>query len=170
MSSGPSRPADAHDVIRVRGARENNLRSISLDLPKRRLSVFTGVSGSGKSSLVFGTIAAESQRMINETYSSFLQGFMPSLARPDVDELQGLTTAIIVDQERMGANVRSTVGTVTDAGAYLRSLFSQLATPHVGGPGAYSFNVPSVTAAGAMTVQKGAKTIAEKTTDRKSVV
>ena len=164
MSSGPSRPADAHDVIRVRGARENNLRSISLDLPKRRLSVFTGVSGSGKSSLVFGTIAAESQRMINETYSSFLQGFMPSLARPDVDELQGLTTAIIVDQERMGANVRSTVGTVTDAGAYLRSLFSQLATPHVGGPGAYSFNVPSVTAAGAMTVQKGAKTIAEKTT------
>jgi excinuclease UvrABC ATPase subunit len=164
MSPGPSRPADAHDVIRVRGARENNLRSISLDLPKRRLSVFTGVSGSGKSSLVFGTIAAESQRMINETYSSFLQGFMPSLARPDVDELQGLTTAIIVDQERMGANVRSTVGTVTDAGAHLRSLFSQLAEPHVGGPGAYSFNVPSVSAAGAMTVQKGAKTIAEKTT------
>ncbi|GAA1484369.1 ATP-binding cassette domain-containing protein [Brachybacterium fresconis] len=158
------RPADAHDVIRVRGARENNLRDISLDLPKRRLSVFTGVSGSGKSSLVFGTIAAESQRMINETYSSFVQGFMPSLARPDVDELQGLTPAIIVDQERMGANMRSTVGTVTDAGSYLRTLFSKLAEPHVGGPGAYSFNVPSVTASGAMTVQKGAKTIAEKTT------
>ena len=157
-----SAPADAHDVIRVRGARENNLRGISLDIPKRRLTVFTGVSGSGKSSLVFGTIAAESQRMINETYSSFVQGFMASLARPDVDDLQGLTTAIIVDQERMGANVRSTVGTVTDANAYLRTLFSTLAEPHVGGPGAYSFNVPSVTAAGAMTVQKGAKTIAEK--------
>lgn len=148
----------------MRGARENNLRDVSLDLPKRRLTVFTGVSGSGKSSLVFSTIAAESQRMINETYSSFLQGFMPSLARPDVDELQGLTTAIIVDQERMGANVRSTVGTATDANAYLRTLFSKLAEPHVGGPGAYSFNVPSVTAAGAMTVQRGAKTIAEKTT------
>jgi excinuclease UvrABC ATPase subunit len=160
----PRHPADAHDVIRVRGARENNLRDLSLDLPKRRLTVFTGVSGSGKSSLVFGTIAAESQRMINETYSSFVQGFMPQLARPDVDELQGLTTAIIVDQERMGANVRSTVGTVTDAGAHLRTLFSKLAEPHVGGPGAYSFNVPSVTAAGAMTVQKGAKTIAERTT------
>ncbi|MBB5832168.1 ATP-binding cassette domain-containing protein [Brachybacterium aquaticum] len=157
-------PADAHDVIRVRGARENNLRDLSLDLPKRRLTVFTGVSGSGKSSLVFGTIAAESQRMINETYSSFVQGFMPQLARPDVDELEGLTTAIIVDQERMGANVRSTVGTVTDANAYLRTLFSKLASPHVGGPGAYSFNVPSVTASGAMTVQKGAKTIAEKAT------
>ena len=162
--SSPAHPADSHDVIRVRGARENNLRDISLDLPKRRLTVFTGVSGSGKSSLVFSTIAAESQRMINETYSSFLQGFMPSLARPDVDELQGLTTAIIVDQERMGANVRSTVGTVTDASAHLRTLFSKLAEPHVGGPGAYSFNVPSVTAAGAMTVQRGAKTIAEKAT------
>jgi excinuclease ABC A subunit len=157
-------PADAHDVIRVRGARENNLRDLSLDLPKRRLTVFTGVSGSGKSSLVFGTIAAESQRMINETYSSFVQGFMPQLARPEVDELSGLTTAIIVDQERMGANVRSSVGTVTDANAYLRTLFSKLAEPHVGGPGAYSFNVPSVTASGAMTVQKGAKTIAEKAT------
>jgi excinuclease ABC A subunit len=157
-------PADAHDVIRVRGAPENNLRDLSLDLPKRRLTVFTGVSGSGKSSLVFGTIAAESQRMINETYSSFVQGFMPQLARPEVDELSGLTTAIIVDQERMGANVRSTVGTVTDANAYLRTLFSKLAEPHVGGPGAYSFNVPSVTASGAMTVQKGAKTIAEKAT------
>ena len=162
--SSASHPADAHDLIRVRGARENNLRDISLDLPKRRLTVFTGVSGSGKSSLVFGTIAAESQRMINETYSSFVQGFMPQLARPDVDELSGLTTAIIVDQERMGANVRSTVGTVTAASAYLRTLYSKLAEPHVGGPGAYSFNVPSVTAAGAMTVQKGAKTIAEKTT------
>jgi len=157
-------PADAHDVIRVRGARENNLRDLSLDLPKRRLTVFTGVSGSGKSSLVFGTIAAESQRMINETYSSFVQGFMPQLARPEVDELSGLTTAIIVDQERMGANVRSAVGTVTDANAYLRTLYSKLAEPHVGGPGAFSFNVPSVTAAGAMTVQKGARTIAEKTT------
>src|SRR5699024_2729964 len=126
----PAHPADSHDVIRVRGAREKNLRDVSLDLPKRRLTVFTGVSGSGKSSLVFSTIAAESQRMINETYSSFLQGFMPSLARPDVDELQGLTTAIIVDQERMGANVRSTVGTATDANAYLRTLFSKLAEPH----------------------------------------
>ncbi|MGO2556620.1 ATP-binding cassette domain-containing protein [Brachybacterium sp.] len=157
-------PADAHDLIRVRGARETNLRGISLDIPKRRLTVFTGVSGSGKSSLVFGTVAAESQRMINETYSSFVQGFMPQLARPDVDSLEGLTTAIIVDQERMGANVRSTVGTVTDANAHLRTLFSKLAEPHVGGPGAYSFNVPSVSASGAMTVQKGAKTIAEKTT------
>ncbi|MGP5259445.1 ATP-binding cassette domain-containing protein [Brachybacterium paraconglomeratum] len=162
--SSTRHPADAHDVIRVRGARENNLRDLSLDLPKRRLTVFTGVSGSGKSSLVFGTIAAESQRMINETYSSFVQGFMPQLARPEVDDLQGLTTAIIVDQERMGANVRSTVGTVTDANAHLRTLYSKLAEPHVGGPGAFSFNVPSVTAAGAMTVQKGARTIAEKTT------
>ena len=162
--SSSRHPADAHDVIRVRGARENNLRDLSLDLPKRRLTVFTGVSGSGKSSLVFGTIAAESQRMINETYSSFVQGFMPQLARPEVDDLQGLTTAIIVDQERMGANVRSTVGTVTDANAHLRTLYSKLAEPHVGGPGAFSFNVPSVTAAGAMTVQKGARTIAEKTT------
>ncbi|MGP5414825.1 ATP-binding cassette domain-containing protein [Brachybacterium paraconglomeratum] len=162
--SSSRHPADAHDVIRVRGARENNLRDLSLDLPKRRLTVFTGVSGSGKSSLVFGTIAAESQRMINATYSSFVQGFMPQLARPEVDDLQGLTTAIIVDQERMGANVRSTVGTVTDANAYMRTLYSKLAEPHVGGPGAFSFNVPSVTAAGAMTVQKGARTIAEKTT------
>ena len=122
--------------------RENNLRGISLDIPKRRLTVFTGVSGSGKSSLVFGTIAAESQRMINETYSSFVQGFMPQLARPDADSLDGLTTAIIVDQERMGANVRSTVGTATDADAYLRTLFSKLAEPHVGGPGAYSSTSP----------------------------
>ena len=165
MSASPRsahHPADAHDLIRVRGARVNNLRDISLDIPKRRLTVFTGVSGSGKSSLVFGTIAAESQRMINETYSSFVQGFMPQLARPDVDSLEGLTTAIIVDQERMGANVRSTVGTVTDANAYLRTLFSKLAEPHVGGPGAYSFNVPSVSAAGAMTVQRGDRTIAER--------
>ncbi|MGP9537702.1 excinuclease ABC subunit UvrA [Brachybacterium sp. AOP43-C2-M15] len=160
----PRHPADAHDLIRVRGARENNLRDLSLDLPKRRLTVFTGVSGSGKSSLVFGTIAAESQRMIDETYPAFVQGFMPSLARPEVDDLQGLTTAIIVDQERMGANVRSTVGTVTDAGAHLRSLFALLAEPAVGGPGAFSFNVPSVTASGAMTVQKGESTVAERTT------
>ena len=163
-SSPTGHPADSHDLIRVRGARENNLQDICVDLPKRRLTVFTGVSGSGKSSLVFGTIAAESQRMINETYSSFVQGFMPTLARPDVDSLEGLTTAIIVDQERMGANARSTVGTVTDAGAHLRTLFSKLAEPHVGGPGAYSFNVPSVSGSGAITVQRGARTIAEKAT------
>ena len=148
--------ADSHDVIRVQGARENNLKDVSVELPKRRLTVFTGVSGSGKSSLVFGTIAAESQRMINETYSSFVQGFMPSLARPDVDVLEGLTTAIIVDQERMGANVRSTVGTVTDANAMLRILFSRLGQPHVGSPQAFSFNIPSVTGKGAVTV--GGKT------------
>src|SRR5881398_121858 len=124
-----SRPADSHDVIRVLGARENNLRDVDVDLPKRRLTVFTGVSGSGKSSLVFSTIAAESQRLINETYSAFLQGFMPSLARPDVDLLEGLTTAIIVDQERMGANSRSTVGTATDANAMLRIVFSRLGVP-----------------------------------------
>ncbi|WP_198684104.1 excinuclease ABC subunit UvrA [Brachybacterium sp. YJGR34] len=154
--SSPVPPADAHDLIRVRGARENNLQGVSLDLPKRRLTVFTGVSGSGKSSLVFGTIAAESQRMIDETYPAFVQGFMPSLSRPDVDDLQGLTTAIIVDQERMGANVRSTVGTVTDAGAYLRTLFAALAEPHVGGPGAFSFNVPSVSGSATITVDRGA--------------
>jgi excinuclease UvrABC ATPase subunit len=148
-------PADQHDRIRIRGARENNLRGIDLDLPKRRLTVFAGVSGSGKSSLVFGTIAAESQRLINETYSAFLQGFMPSIGRPDVDALDGLTTAIIVDQERMGANVRSTVGTATDANAMLRVLFSRLATPRLGSPNAYSFNVPSVRAVGTMTVEKG---------------
>src|SRR5689334_18663393 len=136
--------ADSHDLIRVRGGRVNNLKDVSLEIPKRRLTVFTGVSGSGKSSLVFGTIAAESQRMINETYSAFVQGFMPTLARPDVDVLDGLTTAIIVDQERMGANPRSTVGTATDADAMLRILFSRLATPHTGGPGAYSFNGASV--------------------------
>ncbi|WP_375407595.1 ATP-binding cassette domain-containing protein [uncultured Amnibacterium sp.] len=154
-------PADTHDVIRVTGARENNLKDVSLELPKRRLTVFTGVSGSGKSSLVFGTIAAESQRMINETYPAFVQGFMPTPNRPDVDVLAGLTTAIIVSQERMGANVRSTVGTATDANAMLRILFSRLGSPHVGGPTAYSFNVPSVSGAGAISVG-GAK--AEKRT------
>jgi excinuclease UvrABC ATPase subunit len=149
-------PADRHDWIRVRGARENNLKDISIDIPKRRLTAFTGVSGSGKSSLVFGTIAAESQRMINETYNAFVQGFMPTLSRPDVDLLDGLTTAIIVDQERLGANARSTVGTVTDANAMLRILFSRLGDPHIGPPNAYSFNVPSVTAKGAITVERGA--------------
>src|SRR5690554_5822933 len=145
-------PADRHDSIRVHGARENNLKDVSLSQPKRRLTVFTGVSGSGKSSLVFDTIAAESRRLINETYSTFLQAFMPSLARPDVDVLEGLTTAIIVDQERLGANPRSTVGTVTDANAFLRMLFSRLGEPHVGSPNAYSFNVPSVTSSGAISV------------------
>ncbi|HET9084703.1 MAG TPA: excinuclease ABC subunit UvrA [Candidatus Limnocylindrales bacterium] len=148
--------ADSHDLIRVRGARENNLKDISVELPKRRLTVFTGVSGSGKSSLVFDTIAAESQRMINETYSTFVQNFMPTLARPDVDVLEGLTTAIIVDQERMGANVRSTVGTATDANAVLRILFSRLGKPHVGSPQAFSFNIPSVKGAGAVVIQRGA--------------
>jgi excinuclease UvrABC ATPase subunit len=144
--------------IEVRGARENNLRDVSLDIPKRRLTVFTGVSGSGKSSLVFQTIAAESQRLINETYSSFVQGFMPSLARPDVDTLEGLTTAIILDQERMGANARSTVGTVTDVNAMLRVVFSRLGEPHIGGPQAYSFNIPTVSGAGAIRVERGAGT------------
>jgi excinuclease UvrABC ATPase subunit len=162
-TDGPH-PADQHDLIRVQGARENNLRDVSVALPKRRLTVFTGVSGSGKSSLVFATIAAESQRMINETYSAFVQGFMPSLARPDVDLLDGLTTAIIVDQERLGANPRSTVGTITDANAMLRILFSRRGEPHIGPPNAYSFNVPSVSASGAITVQKGGKTKAEKAT------
>ena len=149
--------ADSHDLIRVQGARENNLKNISVDLPKRRLTVFTGVSGSGKSSLVFATIAAESKRMINETYSAFLQGFMPSLARPEVDHLEGLTTAIIVDQERMGANPRSTVGTATDANAMLRILFSRLAEPHLGPPTAYSFNVPTRKASGVMSTDKGGR-------------
>jgi excinuclease UvrABC ATPase subunit len=157
-------PADGHDRIRVQGARENNLKNVTLELPKRRLTVFTGVSGSGKSSLVFGTIAAESQRLINETYSAFLQGFMPTLARPDVDLLDGLTTAILVDQERMGANARSTVGTVTDANAMLRILFSRLGKPHIGPPSAYAFNVPSVRAVGAVTIEKGAKTETKKET------
>jgi excinuclease UvrABC ATPase subunit len=153
--------ADRHDMIRVHGARVNNLKDVSIELPKRRLTVFTGVSGSGKSSLVFGTIAAESQRLINETYSAFVQGFMPTLARPDVDVLDGITTAISVDQERMGANPRSTVGTVTDTDAMLRILFSRLAQPHIGGPGAYSFNVASVSGSGGITVQRGEKTITE---------
>src|SRR5438309_6746749 len=136
--------ADSHDLIRVHNARENNLKDVSIELPKRRLTVFTGVSGSGKSSLVFGTIAAESQRLINETYSAFVQGFMPALARPDVDVLDGLTTAIIVDQERLGADPRSTVGTATDAYAMLRILFSRLGRPYVGSPQAFSFNVASI--------------------------
>lgn len=156
--------ADSHDLIRVQGARENNLKGVSLELPKRRLTVFTGVSGSGKSSLVFDTIAAESQRLINETYSAFVQGFMPRLPRPDVDFLDGLTTAIIVDQQRMGGDPRSTVGTATDANAMLRILFSRVAEPHIGPPSAYSFNVASVSASGAITVQRGAKTKAEKAT------
>ncbi|MCC9144467.1 MULTISPECIES: excinuclease ABC subunit UvrA [unclassified Arthrobacter] len=157
--------ADSHDVIRVQGARVNNLRDISIEIPKRRLTVFTGVSGSGKSSLVFGTVAAESQRLINETYSAFVQGFMPALARPEVDLLEGLTTAIIVDQERMGANPRSTVGTATDANAMLRILFSRLGQPQIGPPNAFSFNVPSVKASGAITIERGdGKTRAEKAT------
>src|SRR5687767_8375131 len=157
--------ADRHDLIRVHGARVNNLKDVSIELPKRRLTVFTGVSGSGKSSLVFGTIAAESQRLINETYSAFVQGFMPTLARPEVDVLDGLTTAIIVDQERMGANARSTVGTATDANAMLRILFSRLGQPHIGSPNAYSLNVPSVRALGAITIERGAgKTKTEKAT------
>ena len=147
-------PADRHDLIRVHGARVNNLRDVSIEIPKRRLTVFTGVSGSGKSSLVFGTIAAESQRLINETYSAFVQGFMPSQARPEVDVLDGLTTAIIVDQERMGANVRSTVGTATDANAMLRILFSRLGQPHIGSPQAFSFNVASAHGSGAITVER----------------
>jgi excinuclease UvrABC ATPase subunit len=155
-------PADSHDLIRVRGARENNLKDISVDLPKRRLTVFTGVSGSGKSSLVFATIAAESQRLINETYSTFVQGFMPTLARPDVDLLEGLTTAIIVDQERMGANIRSTVGTATDVNAMLRILFSRLGTPHIGTAKAFSFNVASVSGAGAITLEKAGRKVKER--------
>ena len=144
--------ADRHDLIRVHRARVNNLKNVSVELPKRRLTVFTGVSGSGKSSLVFGTIAAESQRLINETYSTFVQGFMPTLSRPEVDVLDGLTTAIIVDQERMGANSRSTVGTATDANAMLRILFSRLGQPHIGSPQAFSFNVASISGAGAVTM------------------
>jgi len=147
--------ADRHDLIRVQGARENNLKDVNVEIPKRRLTVFTGVSGSGKSSLVFGTIAAESQRMINETYSAFVQGFMPNLGRPEVDVLEGLTTAIIVDQERMGASSRSTVGTVTDVNAMLRVLWSRLGKPHIGSSNAFSFNVPSVSAVGQITVEKG---------------
>ncbi|MGC5627256.1 ATP-binding cassette domain-containing protein [Georgenia sp. Z1344] len=157
-------PADRHDLIRVRGARVNNLKDVSLEIPKRRLTVFTGVSGSGKSSLVFDTIAAESQRMINETYPAFVQGFMPSLDRPEVDALDGLTTAIVVGQERLAANIRSTLGTVSDVNAVLRILFSRFATPHIGSPQAYSFNVPSATGSGALTVDKGDRTTAQKAT------
>src|SRR5512138_964246 len=156
--------ADSHDLIRVQGARENNLKDVNVEIPKRRLTVFTGVSGSGKSSLVFSTIAAESQRMINETYSAFVQGFMPTQARPEVDVLDGLTTAIIVDQERVGSNQRSTVGTATDANAMLRILFSRLGEPRIGSPNAYSFNLPSVRASGAITVERGDRTKTEKAT------
>ncbi|MGY6652551.1 ATP-binding cassette domain-containing protein [Amycolatopsis sp. TRM77291] len=155
-------PADSHDLIRVLGASENNLKNVAVELPKRRLTVFTGVSGSGKSSLVFDTIAAESQRLINETYSTFVQGFMPTLARPEVDVLDGLTTAIIVDQQRMGSDPRSTVGTATDAHAMLRILFSRLGKPHVGSPQAFSFNVASISGAGAVTVEKGGRTTKER--------
>jgi excinuclease ABC A subunit len=162
MAMATPRASDSHDLIRVQGARANNLRNVSIEIPKRRLTVFTGVSGSGKSSLVFGTIAAESQRMINETYSSFVQGFMPSQARPDVDVLEGLTTAIIVDQERMGANSRSTVGTATDVNAMLRIVFSRLGQPHIGSPQAYSFNVASISGAGAVTIERGGKTVKER--------
>src|SRR5579875_2761307 len=161
----PSAPhvADSHDRIRVHGARENNLKDVSIEIPKRRLTVFTGVSGSGKSSLVFDTIAAESQRLINETYSAFVQGFMPALARPEVDVLEGLTTAIVVDQQRMGADPRSTVGTATDANAMLRILFSRLGRPHAGPPSAFSFNVPSVRAAGSITVERSTAKAVKKT-------
>ncbi|MET9415616.1 excinuclease ABC subunit UvrA [Streptomyces klenkii] len=158
--------ADSHDLIRVHGARENNLKDVSIEIPKRRLTVFTGVSGSGKSSLVFDTIAAESQRLINETYSAFVQGFMPALARPEVDVLDGLTTAIIVDQQRMGADPRSTVGTATDANAMLRILFSRLGKPHIGPPSAYSFNTASVRASGAITVERGARKAVKATYSR----
>ncbi|HEX3911605.1 MAG TPA: excinuclease ABC subunit UvrA [Solirubrobacteraceae bacterium] len=156
------RPADTHELIRVQGARVNNLKDVSVEIPKRRLTVFTGVSGSGKSSLVFGTIAAESQRLINETYSAFVQGFMPTSARPEVDVLDGLTTAIIVDQERMGADPRSTVGTATDAGAMLRILFSRLGKPRIGSPQAFSFNVGSISGAGAVTIERAGRKLKEK--------
>ena len=154
--------ADSHDLIRVQGARENNLKDVNVEIPKRRLTVFTGVSGSGKSSLVFGTIAAESQRLINETYSAFVQGFMPTLARPEVDVLEGLTTAIIVDQQRMGTDPRSTVGTATDANAMLRILFSRLGQPHIGSPQAFSFNVASISGAGAVTLERAGQTVKER--------
>src|SRR2546425_9983997 len=153
---------DSHDLIRVHGARENNLKDVSIEIPKRRLTVFTGVSGSGKSSLVFSTIAAESQRLINETYSAFVQGFITTLARPEVDVLEGLTTAIIVDQQRMGADARSTAGTATDTNAKLRILFSRLGQPHIGSPNAFSFNVPSARGSGAITIERGAsKTVSQ---------
>src|SRR6202011_5411700 len=156
------RVSNGRDLIRVHGARVNNLKDISIEIPKRGLTVFTGVSGSGKSSLVFDTIAAESQRLINETYSAFVQGFMPTLARPEVDVLDGLTTAIIVDQERMGADPRSTVGTATDANAMLRTLFSRLGRPHIGSPQAFSFNVASISGAGAVTLERGGQTRKER--------
>lgn len=162
MSTAKTHPADSHDLIRVTGARENNLKDVDIELPKRRLTVFTGVSGSGKSSLVFDTIAAESQRLINETYSAFVQGFMPNLARPEVDVLEGLTTAIIVDQQRIGSDPRSTVGTATDTGAMLRILFSRLGKPHIGSPQAFSFNVASISGAGAVTMEKGGRTVKER--------
>ncbi|SCF13550.1 Excinuclease UvrABC ATPase subunit [Micromonospora viridifaciens] len=161
MSPAPH-AADSHDLIRVHGARENNLKNVNIELPKRRLTVFTGVSGSGKSSLVFNTIAAESQRLINETYSAFVQGFMPTLARPEVDVLEGLTTAIIIDQQRMGADPRSTVGTATDANAMLRILFSRLGKPHIGSPQAFSFNVASISGAGAVTTERAGRTVKER--------
>ncbi|CAN5175570.1 hypothetical protein BH24ACT1_BH24ACT1_02560 [soil metagenome] len=154
--------ADSHDLIRVHGARVNNLKDVSIEIPKRRLTVFTGVSGSGKSSLVFGTIAAESQRLINETYSTFVQGFMPTMARPEVDVLDGLTTAILVEQQRMGGDVRSTVGTATDANAMLRILFSRLGQTHIGSPQAFSFNVASISGAGAVTLERSGKTVKER--------
>ncbi|MEV1011003.1 excinuclease ABC subunit UvrA [Streptomyces sp. NPDC049881] len=160
------RAADSHEVIRVHGARENNLKDISVEIPKRRLTVFTGVSGSGKSSLVFSTIAAESQRLVNETYSTFVQGFMPTQARPEVDVLENLTSAIVVDQQRLGSDPRSTVGTATDALALLRILFSRLGQPHIGPPGAFSFNVPTVRASGAITVERGAKKTVKQTFSR----
>jgi excinuclease UvrABC ATPase subunit len=162
MQSPARHVADSHGLIRVHGARVNNLKDVSIEIPKRRLTVFTGVSGSGKSSLVFGTIAAESQRLINETYSAFVQGFMPTLARPEVDVLEGLTTAIIVDQQRLGADPRSTVGTATDANAMLRILFSRLGQPHIGSPKAFSFNVASISGAGAVTFERGGKTVKER--------
>ncbi|MBN9613144.1 MAG: excinuclease ABC subunit UvrA, partial [Actinobacteria bacterium] len=158
----PSHPADSHDSIRVSGAREHNLKDVSVEIPKHRLTAFTGVSGSGKSSLVFGTIAAESQRLINETYSAFVQGFMPSQSRPDVDVLEGLTTAITVDQERMGANPRSTVGTATDVNAMLRIIFSRLGSPRIGGTNAFSFNVASISGAGAVTIEKAGRQVKER--------
>src|SRR5262244_778047 len=154
--------ADSRDLIRVLGARVNNLKDVSVKIPKRRLTVFTGISGSGKSSLVFDTIAAESQRLINETYSAFVQGFMPTLARPEVDVLEGLTTAIIVDQQRMGTDPRSTVGTATDANALLRILFSRLGKPHIGSAQAFSFNVASISGAGAVAFERGGKTVKER--------
>src|SRR5437763_15437023 len=160
--SPPRRAADSHDLIRGHGARVNNLKDVSIEIPKRRLTVFTGGSGSGKSSLVFGTIAAESQRLINETYSAFVQSFMATLARPEVDVLEGLTTAILVDQQPMGADPRSTVGTATDANAMLRILFSRLGKPHIGSPQAFSFNVASISGAGAVKLERAGKTVQER--------